>query len=62
MIRFILFVILFYLIYNFAKKFLQLISPPKSNIKGNPNKNTRTIDPNQIEDIDYEEVEKKDEK
>jgi hypothetical protein len=62
MIRFILFVILFYLIYNVAKKFLQFLSPPNSNIKGKANKNTRTFDPNQIEDIDYEEVEKKDEK
>jgi hypothetical protein len=62
MIRFILFVILFYLIYNVGKKFLQFLSPPKSNIKGNPSKNSRTFDPNQIEDIDYEEVEKKDEK
>jgi hypothetical protein len=62
MIRFILFVILFYLIYTIGKKFLQLLSPPKTNIKGNPSKNTRTFDQDQIEDIDYEEVDKKDDK
>jgi len=62
MIRFILFLILFYAIYYAAKKILHaLFSPPKSEVKGEPKKKMRTFDPGDIEDIDYKEVNRKDE-
>jgi hypothetical protein len=58
-IRFILFLILFYLIYNIGKKFLRFIFPHQPEVKGNPKKRVKKFDPEDIEDIDYEEVEDK---
>ncbi len=58
-IRLILYVILFYLIYNIGKRLLQFLFPTKTEIKGNQKKKMRTFDPDDIEDIDYEEVKRK---
>ncbi len=58
MIRFILYVILFYLIYSVVKKVVLFFSQPRSEVKGTPNKKVKTFDPEDIEDIDYKEVEK----
>ena len=63
MIRLILYIILIYLIFHIAKKVYQFFNPPKkSEVKGNPKKKVKTFDPEDIEDIDYEEVENKNEK
>lgn len=61
MIRFILFLILLYLLYKLVKNVFKLFfaSPDNSQVKGNPKKHVRDFDPNEIEDIDYEEVKKK---
>ena len=58
MIRFILYVILFYLIYSVAKKVVAFFSQPKSEVKGSPQKKVKIFNPEDIEDIDYKEVEK----
>jgi hypothetical protein len=58
-IRFILFLILFYLIYNIGRKFLRFIIPRQPEVKGNPKKGAKKFDPEDIEDIDYEEVKDK---
>lgn len=62
MIRLILYIILFYLIYHIGKKVLQFLSPPKSNVQGKTIKKTKTFDPKDIEDIEYKEVKRKNEK
>lgn len=59
MIRFILYVILFYLIYKIGKKFIQFLFPTQTEIKGKPKRKVRSYDTDDIEDIDYEEVERK---
>ena len=58
-IRFILFLILFYLIYNIGKKFLRFIISHQPEVKGNPKKRVKDFDPEDIEDIDYEEIKDK---
>lgn len=59
MIRLILFAILFYLIFRVVRKLRLFFSPPKSEVKGKPRKHMKSFDPKDIEDIDYQEVEKK---
>lgn len=59
MIRLILFAILFYLIYKIGKKIIQFLFPTQTEIKGKPKQKIRTYDTDDIEDIDYEEVEGK---
>jgi hypothetical protein len=59
MIRFILYLILFYLIYRLAKKVLGFFSAPSSKVEGSSVKKERTFDPKNIEDIDYEEIKRK---
>jgi hypothetical protein len=59
-IRIILYSILFYLIYRTIRRVIQFIFPSVKNteVKGKPQKEVKTFDPNNIEDIDYEEVDK----
>ena len=59
-IRIILYFILFYLIYRTIRRVIQFIFPSTQNteIKGNPKKEVKSFDPNNIEDIDYEEIER----
>ena len=59
MIRLILYAILFYLIYNIGKRLFQFLFHTKTEIKGNQKKKMRTFNPDDIEDIDYEEVKRK---
>ena len=59
MIRLILFAILFYLIFRVVRKLMLFFSPPKSEVKGKPRKDMKSFNPKDIEDIDYQEVEKK---
>jgi hypothetical protein len=61
MIRLILFAILFYLIFRVVRKLMLFFSPPKSEVQGKPSKEIKSFDPEDIEDIDYQEVEKKNE-
>lgn len=59
MVRLILFAILFYLIFRVIKKLMLFFSPPKSEVKGKSSKEIKSFDPKDIEDIDYQEVDKK---
>ncbi len=59
MLRLVLFAILFYLIFRVVRKVMLFFSPPKTEVKGKPNKEIKSFDPKDIEDIDYQEVEKK---
>jgi len=59
MVRLILFAILFYLIFRVVRKLKFFFTPPKSEVKGQPQKKIKSYDPENIEDIDYQEVEKK---
>ena len=59
MLRFILFAILFYLIFRVIKKIKFFFTPPRSEVKGQPQKKIKSFDPEDIEDIDYQEIEKK---
>ncbi len=61
MFRLILFAILFYLIFRVVKKLIYFFTPPKSEVKGKPQKKIKSYDPENIEDIDYQEVDKKNE-
>ncbi|MEJ2633695.1 MAG: hypothetical protein P8184_00200 [Calditrichia bacterium] len=61
MIRFILYIVLFYLIYKMVKKFFNILFTPKPEVKGEPRKDINTFNPKDIEDIDYEEVKRSDE-
>jgi hypothetical protein len=48
------------LIYRTIRRFIQFIFPSTRNpeVKGNPKKEVKSFDPNNIEDIDYEEIER----
>lgn len=59
--RLILYLILFYLLYSIVKKLFVFLFARQSEIKGKPHKRVRTFDPSEIEDVDYEEVKRKDE-
>lgn len=59
MLRLVLFAILFYLIFRVVRKVMLFFSPSKTEVKGQPNKEIKSFDPKDIEDIDYQEVEKK---
>ena len=60
MIRLLLYILLFYLIYHIGKKLFQFLFAPQREVKGNAKKQVKTFDPKDIEDIDYEEVDKND--
>jgi hypothetical protein len=59
MIRLILYLILFFLIYRLVKKIYVFFSTPSSKVEGSSQKKERSFDPKNIEDIDYEEVKRK---
>lgn len=59
MIRFILYLILFYLIYRLVKKVMIFFSASSSKVENSSTKKERTFDPKNIEDIDYEEIKRK---
>jgi hypothetical protein len=59
MIRFILYLILFYLIFRLARKMLGFFSSPSSKVEGSSVKKEREFDPKNIEDVDYEEIKRK---
>jgi len=59
MIRFILYLILFYLIYRLGKKLFLFFTTPSSKVEGSSQKKERPFDPKNIEDIDYEEIKRK---
>ncbi len=59
MIRFFLFIILLFLIWQFTKKIFVLFFTPHSEVKGNSRKKNQKFDPDDIEDIDYKEVKRK---
>jgi hypothetical protein len=56
MVRLILYLVLFFLIYRLVKKILIFFSKPSSKVEGSSPPKERSIDPKNIEDIDYEEV------
>jgi hypothetical protein len=58
-IRIILFLILFYLIYNIGKKFVQFLFKKQGEVSGGSKKKMNKFDPEDIEDIDYEEINRK---
>lgn len=62
MIRFLLYVILFWLIYRLVKKILIFFSRPSSKVEGDVPYKKPSFDPKNIEDIDYEEIKRKNEK
>jgi hypothetical protein len=49
------------LIYRTVRKLIQFIFPTGTNtqVKGEPRKKVRKFDPDDIEDIDYQEIERK---
>ena len=59
-LRIILYFILFYLIYRTIRKIILFILPSVKNpeVKGDSKKGVKTFDPENIEDVDYEEVER----
>ena len=59
MIRFILYLILFYLIFRLVKKMLGFFSTPSSRVEGSSVRKERKFDPENIEDVDYEEIKRK---
>ncbi len=59
LIRFILFVILIYLLFKIAKNFLKIFTPPKPEVKGEPKEQSRQFKDDEIEDIDFKEVDRK---
>ena len=61
MIRFILYIILFYVIYHTIKKFMIFLFPPREKVKGKPRQRVKPFDPKDIEDIDYKVVKRNNE-
>ena len=59
MIRFILYLILFYLIFRLAKKVLGFFSTSSSRVEGSSVRKEKKFDPENIEDVDYEEIKRK---
>jgi hypothetical protein len=60
-LRIILFVILFYFVYKLFKNLLKPAQKRRFFVKGkSQNKIPPPYDPNQVEDIDYEEIKRKD--
>ncbi len=57
-IRVILYIILFYLIYSLVRKAFRFIAGTQTPVKGASRKKVRNFDPDDIEDIDYQEVKK----
>ncbi len=62
MIRLILYIILFYVIYHTIKKFMVYLFPPRDKVRGQPRQKVRPFDPKDIEDIDYKEVKRDNER
>jgi len=62
MIRLILYIILFYVIYHTIKKFMVYLFPPRDKVRGRPRQKMRPFDPKDIEDIDYKEVKRDNER
>jgi hypothetical protein len=59
-LRIILFVILFYFVYKLLKSLLKPAQKRRFSVKGKSQNNIPPpYDPNQVEDIDYEEVRRK---
>ncbi len=59
MIRFLLYVILFWLIYRLIRKLSIFFAKPSSKVEGNAHHKKQSFDPKNIEDIDYEEIKRK---
>ena len=59
LLRFILLILLFSLIYKLAKNVVNFFALPQNKTKENSRKKIQRFDPNQIEDIDYKEVKRK---
>lgn len=59
LLRFILLILLFSLIYKLAKNVVNFFTLPQNKTKENSRKKIQRFDPNQIEDIDYKEVKRK---
>lgn len=62
MIRLLLYLILFWLIYRLVKKALIFFSRPSLKVGGEAPYKKQSFDPKNIEDIDYEEIKRKNEK
>ena len=60
LLRMILFAILFYLVLRFVRNLIISISSHnRKEMKNNTQQTHKRFDPNEIEDIDYEEVDRK---
>jgi len=56
MIRLLLYFLFFYILYRMGKNWLEGLSKPKSQVKGQPRPPVKQYDPEEIEDIDYQEI------
>lgn len=60
MIRLLFYFFLFYFIYQVVKSVVKFLFQPTNTVKGTPKKdNLRHFNSDEIEDVDYEEVDKK---
>ncbi len=56
MIRLLLYILFFYILYKLGKNWLEGTFKPRSEVKGRPKPPVKQYNPEEIEDIDYQEV------
>jgi hypothetical protein len=60
MIRLLFYIILFYFLYQIGKKVYAFLTTPPQRVKGEPRKKVNKFENEDIEDVDYKEVKRKD--